>query len=166
VARLAKSGIIVLLIAGGAMAAVLAQPATQERTYAPDRQTMEVRTRATSTGSDKFVPIPGFDAMPILNRGPVTLTLSLVVSGDPIDVRVRQAGNTVGSGVAHVTPSSGRTSWSFTFVTKGRNEAACRTFRPEWRSPGGGPATIHHGSVVLTYRFDNTGKNGVQLACA
>jgi hypothetical protein len=91
---------------------------------------------------------------------PVTVTLSGVVRGQPVDFRVVDhfaLTQIAEPGVAPMTPVGGHaTSFSFTWVAPG-NSAAVRghTFTIEWRrSTTTGSSTLVKADVALTYTAD------------
>ena len=168
-----------LVVAVGSMAlAVWALAATTSRQggVRVTRQAFVWENDARTTTDVEFTELLPADraippALTVTNRGRVTMTFSGDFSGAPVELRARQGG---GRGArilqpeaASFDPSNGTTSVSFTFVLAGANNhsAGCRSYAIDWRSPTGEAVTFNRGNVVLTYRHDDTNKDGLRFAC-
>jgi hypothetical protein len=132
----------------------------------PNRQAFKFRTTPITTTSERFKRNPGLRALQILNRGPVTASVSAVFGGAPVDVRVKEAGAPpLRPGTVHFAPSCTRAPFTFIFADHGKRPANCRTYAVEWRSPSGQQVVLRRADLILTYRFDDTDK-GLRFACA
>lgn len=137
-----------------------------EAHYRPTTEAFKYRMDPVSTASNEFEPVPGLDDLAVTNRGPVSVIVSGDFSGAPVDVRVTESQKRLPPGIAHFDPSVGSSSFSFTFVRERHNKARCRRFDVEWRSSSGQDVTLNHGTVLLRYKFDNTTKDRLRVACA
>ncbi|HEV2754619.1 MAG TPA: hypothetical protein VG318_02430 [Actinomycetota bacterium] len=116
-----------------------------------NRLAFQVARAGDTTTSDEFVRVTGL-TLPIANaKGPVAVTFNGDLAGAPAEIRVRVGTNgpVLGSGPAHFDPSSGTTSFSFTFAA---NLESCAQLEVEWRSSTGEEVELSHGSVVAEYR--------------
>jgi hypothetical protein len=112
---------------------------------------------AISTSSSQFRPIPGLLRL-TCSRGTVAVTVSVNVTGAPLDVRaVIDSGKPMEPRIAHFDPA-GTTSFSYTFVDSvGPFEASNgHTYSVQWRSPTGGSVTLRRADMLVQYRDPHT----------
>lgn len=108
----------------------------------------------STTASDwTSFPPPSFIA--IKNRGPVTAIVSFVISGGPIEIRMRLGGSilrpaAITSDMSDVTAAS--VPVSFGFSSDRRVSGNCHRYWPEWRSVTGEPAEMESYNVAVYYR--------------
>jgi hypothetical protein len=119
-----------------------------------DRQRSAVRSTPTSTSSTEWVDVPGLKGLDVCAKGQMSATVSLELTGAPVDVRVQfdDIPLPLKPRFAHVDPNGGTTAFSFTFV--GRMLASegsdGHLFDVQWRSSGG-TVTLERGNVNLLF---------------
>lgn len=149
-----------------ALALMRAQPDGGEAAFRASKRAFAYTSDAVSTTATEFEPLPGLDDLEILNRDAVTAAFSGDFDGAPVEVRVvLRGGNALLPGIARFAPSEGSSSFSQDFVSPAGRGVACRTYAVEWRSPTGDQATLRHGSLIVDYRFDDTTRDGLRIAC-
>lgn len=98
--------------------------------------------------------------LPVVSRGPMTITVSLDVVGGPVEVRVIDDGRPLKPSKARFAPGPGDTSRSFTFVTPGSRLLTCHDLTVQWRSVDGSEVRSRTGSLsVLHDRPETVGFN-------
>lgn len=140
-------------------AAALHASVDQRRSHPLDRQNVGHVLGEWHTSSTDWRSIGGWsfsDGMVIDARGAIAATLSVTVSGAPVDYRVVMelpekgyATRLMRPTSAHFDPQGGTGSFSYTFVVgvgSGRY-----TINLLWRSPTGVEATMTDGSLVVQY---------------
>lgn len=148
------------------VALLAAQGDGAEGQFKASKSAFAYRSAPFATTDTEFQPVPGLDDLEILGRDAATATFSGDFAGAPVEVRVVHVGRgPLEPGVASFAPGADGTSSSFDFVMPGGRGVACRTFAVEWRSPTGAQATLNHGTLIVDYRFDDTTKTGLRLAC-
>jgi hypothetical protein len=145
------------LVAGGTWAAVAVT--TTGRTAADCIDTVW-RTSSVSTSSTTWEAVPGLEATPTAIF-PVTIDVSAVVSGAPVEFRILST-NVGGQmrvskpGPAPFDPGpSGPSSFAYLWVAP--NQAAAPhaiTLELQWRSATGDPVTLDRGVMAVTYTTD------------
>lgn len=167
VRKLAFFAVILAISVTGAFVVNAAIRESGEKNYRITRQAYQWRTRPVSTSSTTFTPLPFTGAgsgqgvpvpqpLTIAARGGMSATVSGDFSGAPVEIRVRDGRRLFHPGRTHFDPTTGTTSFSFTFVTPGSKYARCHALRVGWRSPSGQSVTMNRGDFVVTYRDDNT----------
>jgi hypothetical protein len=118
-----------------------------------DHQRSAVRSKPTSTSSAEWTDIPALRGLDVCAKGQMSATVSLELTGAPVDVRVQFDDIPVPlkPRFAHVEPS-GTTSFSFTFVGRMRTSEGSdgHLFDVQWRSSGG-TVTLERGNVNLLF---------------
>jgi len=158
----------VALFVGLSVSLIWGAPKTVDtRYYRPDEQAIKYRTTEVSTSSATFSPIPGLRNLLILNRGPVTASVSAVFKGAPVEIRVRQEGSrSLRPGAVDLDPRAAGMPFSFDFIDLGNKDVGCRTYSAEWRSPSGELAKLTAGDFIVTYKHDDETKEGLTVGCA
>lgn len=139
-------------------AAVIARP-NQYRALPLDRQNLGVLTTERTTRSEDFAPLAGWgpsDSMHVGARGGIAATLSVTVSGGPVDFRLFLEDVDHGfevrpmkPGSIRLEPGGGVVSGSFTFVAA--VHPGDYTVNVAWRSPTGAQVTVHAMTLVVQY---------------
>lgn len=155
------------ILASAALAVRAAGRDTDQGTVKADRQTFKWTNADASTDSRDFSNIPGLSDVAILKSGGVTATVSGVIEGAPVDLRIRDEsdGRTLRPGRVRFDPTKGSNIVSFTFVRNERRRPGCSKYNVQWRSPSEREALFKAGDLVLTYDFDRTTDEGIRLAC-
>jgi hypothetical protein len=119
-----------------------------------DRQRADIRSAPASTSSTSWVNVPGL-RLDVCAIGWTSATISVVVSGAPVNFRVLADGipPLMSPGASHFDPGAGTTSFSFTFVGRmGTFEGSDgHLFDVQWRSPGGGAVTLQRANLNLLF---------------
>lgn len=150
---LATVGVIV------ATASVLHATVDQYRSRPLNRQNVGHISGHRQTSSTNWTDVGGWsfsDGMVIDARGSVAATLSVTVSGAPVEFRVAMEVLDQGGEIramkptsAHFDPAGGTGSFSYTFVAGvGPGHYSINLL---WRSPTGGLTQMDDGSLVVQY---------------
>jgi hypothetical protein len=123
-----------------------------------NRQALTFRTHAVATQSTTFRPLPAISPL-TCSRGPVAVTVSMRLTGGPVDLRVLVDNVSEGAGI--LRPGAVRFrpgASSFTFVGRvGPFEASDgHSFDVQWRSPTGQRVISRKATVVAQYRDPST----------
>lgn len=155
------------------LAPMLVLAATGERTYEIDRQAFIWGNERSTTSSKDWRRLTfegnahGGDAVlgaqPLMvgSTSPMSATLSVDVTGAPVEFRVVDNG-VWRPGKAEFDGRHGDSSRTFTFV-HGPTSSKCRWVHVEWRSPTGQRVVLDRAALVLTYKqasADDTGGCG------
>jgi len=123
-------------------------------------QTVKWRTAPISTSSSSFTAIPGLKP-DVSSIFPMSITVSAVVSGEPVAFRLRHnsvAGNkVVQPGIApFVTSATGANSFSYTWTDPGISSAERgHLFTVQWeRTSAVGTSTLERADVVVIYQTE------------
>lgn len=137
------------------LAAPLAALALTLRNGTPvDHQRAVVKSRASTTSSTGWTPVPGLASTLICAKGTVSATLSVNLVGAPAQFRLHiDGGGLMEPELAHFDPTGGTRSFSSTFAARvGTWEGSDgHSFDLEWRSPSGAPVTLKRGDLVLLF---------------
>jgi hypothetical protein len=151
-----KARMTLLAVIGGGLLLVLlistfgyAFKTVQHDLTAQRERFVFTRSDAT-TSSSNYDSLPGLNRVAILAKGPSTLIFSGDFTGAPVDIRAERNGKRMQPGIAHFDPSSGTSSFTFTFMSGG-GKSQCRTYSLGWRSPTGQPVTMNFGGFGVVY---------------
>ena len=131
-----------------------------------DHQKGVVRSGRASTSSTTWRNAPDL-RLKVCSKNEVSATLSVTLTGAPVQFRIL-ADDTPAVSPTRVffDPTRRQRSFSFTFLT---SSSTCEgsdapSFKAQWRSPTGGRATLHGGTLNLVYeRGGGTSPTGVCL---
>jgi hypothetical protein len=153
------------LVVTAAVAVVAAIPlavlaASGGGTTSVNCQTVKWRTAPISTSSSTFTAIPGLKPS-LSSIFPMSITVSAVVSGEPVAFRLRDvsvAGNkVVQPGIApFVTSPTGANSFSYTWTDPGISAAVRgHQFTVQWkRTSAVGTSTLERADIVVLYQTE------------
>ena len=138
---------------------MLVLAANGERTYGIDRQAFQWGDERSTTSSTQWQrviftgntgegPQPGPMPLLVVSKSPLSATLSVDVTGAPVEFRVVGAPR---PGKAEFDGRTGDSSRSFTFVS-GPSDSKCREMSVEWRSPTGEQVVLRRLDLVVTYK--------------
>jgi hypothetical protein len=123
-------------------------------------QAQVVRTNPVFVSTPYFVTIPGL-SVSLSPLGPMTITVSGTLSGQPADFEVIDTWSLLDAAVGRVTPPgpaiftpppTGGSSFSFTWVDSGKPTDATHVLRVLWkRASHAGAARLAMGDVVVTF---------------
>ena len=117
------------------------------------------RTNRASTTSTTFVPIPGLADLPA-SIFPITVTMSAVVSGAPVEFRVRSTNvgaqtSTSRPGRVRFVPAVGGDAFSFQWIEPDGSAAVhVNDLVVEWRSPSGQLVSIDRADMSVAYQTE------------
>src|SRR5262245_8825844 len=118
------------------------------------------RTDPVSTTSTTFTDVPGMSDGPS-SVFPIVVNASAVVSGAPVDFRLRSTNvgeqtETSKPGRASFVPvGGGPDSFSFQWIEKNQSAAVhVNQLQLQWRSPSGNQVTMLRGDLAVTYAGD------------
>lgn len=154
-----------LLVAGATVAALGSLPAVALATASPAQDSSPANCQTTRWTTTPVSATSAFAAIGDLTTNvtsiyPVTVTVSGVVRGGPVAMRVVDHWVQIQAakpGTVRVQPVGGRaTSFSFTWVAPGSSAAPRgHRFTVEWRRPAStGTATLTRADVALSYATD------------
>jgi hypothetical protein len=119
-----------------------------------DHQRSVTKQDPSTTSRTAWGPVPGLTSTLVCARGEVSATLSVTVSGAPVQFHVRiDSGGVMDPGAATFDPGARTRSFSFTFVGRlGAFEGSDgHTFDLQWRSPSGSQVTLRRGALNLLF---------------
>lgn len=152
VSALTTLGLLALLFGS---AVLFASPAGNQHEGRLTHQTFKWSRLQESTSKQSFRRLRHLGAG-VTNQGLTTVTLSGMIRGGPVDVRIISIGPTgeengvLKPGFARIR-GKGFRSFSHVF---GRQEGSgtCRNYVVEWRSPSGRKITFERGSLLVDHR--------------
>lgn len=114
----------------------------------------EIKQNINATSSKKWREFGSSVALPA--PGPVSVQLSVKLSGDPVDIRLFDSGRLMAPGKISFNPGR-RDARSFTFVSS--SDAPCRTITVQWRSRTGNSVESNGHSIAAYYSDGPSGVN-------